>query len=107
LHRAGKDVMGNEEFSIIIWCWHDLKTDITQVRLMSVDTNEAVPLKDGSFLLRISIDANTSVVRCFIRHITSGREAYVQGGPKLRAFVKTCLLCSSKPEESAPPEATT
>ena len=94
--------MGNEEFSIIIWCWHDLQTDITQVRLVSVDTNEEVHLKDGSFLLRISIDANTSVVRCFIRHIASGREAYVQGGPKLRTFIKTCLLNGGSPVPNVP-----
>ncbi|SRR6266516_3678359 len=74
--------MDNEEFSIIIWCWHDLQTDITQLRLVRVDTSKDVPLKDGSFLLRISIDAKTSVLRCFIRHIASGSEAYVQGGPK-------------------------
>lgn len=99
--------MDNEEFSIIIWCWHDSQTDITQLRLVSVDTGKEVPLKEGVFLMRISTDAKTSVVRCFIRHIASESEAYVQGGPKLRTFVKTCLLGSSKPEEPAPPEATT
>ncbi len=88
--------MGNEEFSIIIWCWHDPQTDITQLRLVRVDTGEEVPLKDGAFLVRISIDAKTSVVRCFIRHIASGRETFVQSGPKLRAFVKDCLLRSGK-----------
>ncbi len=94
--------MGNNEFSIIIWCWHDPQTDITQVRLVSVDTYEEVPLKDGSFLLRISIDAKTSVVRCFIRHIASGSEAYLQGGPKLRTFIKTCLLNGGSPVPNVP-----
>lgn len=84
--------MDNEEFSIIIWCRHDLQTDTTQLQLVRVDTSEDVLLKDGSFLLRISIDAKTSVLRCFIRHIASGSEAYVQGGPKLRTFIETCLL---------------
>ena len=88
--------MSNEEFSIIIWCWHDPQTDTTQVRLVRVDTGEEVSLKEGAFLVRISIDAKTSVVRCFIRHIASGREAYVQGGPNLRAFVKDCLLRSGE-----------
>jgi hypothetical protein len=96
LHRAGKDVMGNEEFSIIIWCWHDVQTGIVQLRMVRVDTGEEVPLKEGAFLVRISTDAKTSVVRCFLRHIASGREAYVQGGPKLRAFVKDCLLRSGE-----------
>ncbi len=94
--------MDNEEFSIIIWCWHDLQTDTTQVRLVRVDTGEDVPLKDGSFLLRISIDARTSVIRCFIRHIASGSEAYVQGGPKLRTFIKTCLLREGTQDLGAP-----
>jgi hypothetical protein len=84
--------MNNEEISIVIWCWHDLLTDATQLRLVRADTSKDVLLNDGSFLLRISIDAKTSVLRCFIRHIASGREAYVQGGPKLRTFIETCLL---------------
>jgi hypothetical protein len=88
--------MGNEEFSIIIRCWHDPQTDLTQIRLVHVDSGEEVLLKDGAFLVRISTDAKTLVVRCFIRHIASGREAYVQSGPKLHAFVKECLLTSEE-----------
>ncbi len=84
--------MDSEEFSIIIWCWHDLHADTTQLRLVSVDTNEDVLLRDCSFLLHISIDAKASILRCFIRHVASGREAYVQSGPNLRAFIKDCLL---------------
>ena len=84
--------MENEELSIIIWCWPDLQTNAAQLRVVSVATREEVHLNSGSFLLRISIDAKASVTRCFIRHIASGREAYVQGGPNLRAFVKGCLL---------------
>ncbi len=94
--------MGDEEYSIIIWCWHERRTDATQLRLVLVDTSEEVPLRDGSFLVRISIDERTSVVRCYIRHTTSGREAYVQGGPKLRTFIKDCLLTEIPPGPSAP-----
>jgi hypothetical protein len=94
--------MSNEEFSVLIWCWHDPQTDSIQLRLVRVDTSEEVSLKDGSFLLRISRDAKTSVVRCFIRHIASGREAYVQGGPKLRAFIQACLLNERSSEPGAP-----
>jgi hypothetical protein len=106
-HYAGKVTMENEELSVIVWCWHDLPANATRLRVVGVATGGEVLLNGGSFLLRISIDAKSSVTRCYIRHIGSGREAYVQGGPNLRAFVKTCLLGSSKPEESAPPEATT
>lgn len=84
--------MASETFSIIVWCWHDQHTDTTRVRLVRVDTGVNVRLNDGSFLVRISAEEEASVFRCFIRHIASGREAYVQGGPNLRAFIKDCLL---------------
>jgi hypothetical protein len=84
--------MENEELSVIIWCWSDPQTNATQLRAVNVATGEEVHLNSGSFLLRISIDAKASVTRCFIRHIASGSEAYVQGGPKLRTFVEACLL---------------
>jgi hypothetical protein len=96
----------SETVSIIVWCWHDLQTDALLLRAVYANTAEEVPLRKGSFLLRISLDENTSTQRCHIRHIASGREAYIQGGPNLRAFVKDCLLSSSKSEESegsAPP----
>jgi hypothetical protein len=92
MHDADKDMMDNEELSVIVWCWSDLQTEATLLRMVSVATGEEVHLNSGSFLLRISIDAKASVTRCFIRHIASGREAYIQGGPNLRAFVKDCLL---------------
>ena len=82
----------NEELSVIVWCWPDLQTNVIQLRMVNVATGEEVRLNNGSFLLRISIDAKSSVTRCYFRHIASGREAYMQGGPKLRAFVKDCLL---------------
>ena len=88
--------MENEELSVIVWCWPDLQTNTTRLRVVNVATGEEVHLNSGSFLLRISIDAKASVTRCYIRHMTSGREAYVQGGQKLRAFVKDCLLGNSE-----------
>ena len=88
--------MSSETFSVIVWFWHDQLTDVTQLKVVRVDTSEEVHLSDGSFLLRISRDENTAVERCLIRHLTIGREAYVQGGPNLRAFVRTCLLESAE-----------
>jgi hypothetical protein len=93
-------MMENEELSVIAWCWSDPQTNATQLRAVNVATGEEVHLNSGSFLLRISIDAKASVTRCYIRHIVSGREAYVQGGPNLRAFVKACLLPDSSPESA-------
>jgi hypothetical protein len=86
----------NEELSLIVWCWPDLQTNTTQLRAVSAATGEEVHLNNGTFLLRVSIDAIAARYRCYIRHIASGREAYVQGGPKLRAFVKDCLLRSDE-----------
>ena len=84
--------MASEVFSFIVFCSHDLLTDSTRVRMVSVSTGKDVPLRDCSFLLRISFDEEVSDLRFFIRHIASGREAYVQSGPNLRAFIQDCLL---------------
>jgi hypothetical protein len=72
-----------------------------QVRVIRNDTAEEVQLKDGMFLLRIWSDNNGRVERCLIRHLASSREAFIQGGPKLRDFVKACLL-----NDDAQPPAT-
>lgn len=88
--------MSSEMFSVIVWLWHDLLTNTTQLKVVRVDTSEEVHLSDGSFLLRISRDKDAPVERCLIRHLPSGREAYVQGGQSLRAFVKACLLSNGE-----------
>jgi len=84
--------MSSETFSILVWCLHDPQTDVTQFRVVSVSTGEDIHFKDAGFLLRVSIDTDTSAVRCMIRHIASGNEAHVQGGPTLRTFIKANLL---------------
>ncbi len=88
--------MSRAAFSLIISCEYDLQSDTTQVRIVRVDTGENVRLRDGSFLLRCSTYGQTRAQRCLIRHIASGREAYVQVGPGLRDFIKTCLLDTSE-----------
>jgi len=86
--------MNGETFSILVWCWHDLQSSTTQLRMVHVDTGEELHLSEGSFLLRFFGEVDSPVQRCLIRHMKSGREAFVQGGPSLRAFVKDCLLQS-------------
>ncbi len=75
-----------------------------QLQIVNVDTSKEVYLSEGSFLLRVFSLEGGSVQRCFIRHIASGREAYIQGGSHLRAFVTACLLQvpESLSESSAP-----
>ena len=92
----------SEILSLLVQCRHDLPTETMQLQIVNVDTGKEVHLKEGSFLLRISTAQKGSVLRCFIRHIASGREAYVQSGPNLRAFVKACLLNDETIEPPAP-----
>ena len=66
--------------------------DATRLKVMRTDTAEEVRLDNSSFLLRMSVDEAELVERCFIRHIASGREVYVQSGPGLKSFIKSCLL---------------
>ena len=96
--------MSSETFSLLLWCWYDRLTSTTQLRIVRTDTAEEVYLSDSTFLLRISTDEQTQIQRCLIRHIASGREAYVQGGPNLRAFIKDCLLQSGGSEPADTPK---
>lgn len=89
--------MSSETFSLIIQCWHDQARRL-QVRVVRVDTGEDVPINDGTFLLRLTTDTKTKVERCTIRHIASGQEAVVQGGPKLRALITDRVLLDAPPE---------
>jgi len=80
---------------------HDSKTGYTHLEVVQVESAKKVQLRNGSFLLRISVDEETFVVRCHIRHIASGREAYVQGGQSLYAFITFCLLNEGIEDEVA------
>jgi hypothetical protein len=84
--------MAKSVFSIIVKYWHDPQTDATRLQVVRTDTAEEVRLDSSSFLVRISVDEAALVERCLIRHIASGREVYVQSGPGLQTFIKTCLL---------------
>src|SRR5690348_15199640 len=103
-------MMSSEESSILVWCWHDLQTNVAQLRVVRVDTGKEVHLSDGVFLLRISTDENGAMKRCFVRHLGSGREVHLQSGASLRTFVEACLLNETAPEDisstpESPPEA--
>lgn len=89
--------MSSQKLSFIVWCWHDVQDRSTRLRVVQVDTAKEVALRDSSFLIRISIDEESLVERCLIRHLPTGRETYIQSGPGLRAFVDSCLILS-KPD---------
>jgi len=67
------------------------------VRVLRVDTGKGVNFSASNFLLRISLEENGTVLRCLIRHLTSGREAYIQSGQAMQAFIKDCLLKNGSP----------
>ena len=102
LYCVGKDTMDSNVFSIIVKCWYDTQTGETHLQVVRTDTAQEVLLGNSTFLLRIRVEGLATVERCYIRHIASGREAYIQGGPGLRDFIKTCLLNGGSPETGYP-----
>ncbi len=90
--------MSSKTHSFFVHYKHDAVTGYTRLEVVQVEDAKEVRLRDGSFLVRIVVDDTTNVQRCFIRHIATGREAYVQGGPNLRAFIQACLLNDSATE---------
>lgn len=88
-------MMEDKQLSLLVWCKHDSSADpsgTANIRVVRVDTGEEVPLKDGSYLVRVSMESATPITRCFIRHIGSGREVYFQSGQELPNFARTCLV---------------
>ena len=97
--------MKSEMLSYLVRCWHDVQADATCLQVTQVDTGEEVHLNDGTFLLRIFTDANASTLRCLIRHLASGREAYIQSGRVMQSFVQACLV--AQPAAPGAPEQQT
>lgn len=94
--------MSAELLSFTVRCWYDPKSDCTRLQVMRVDDAEEVRLANSSFLVRVTTDQRGLVERCLIRHVASGREAYVQGGTGLSAFVKECLLGDGRAGQTEP-----
>jgi hypothetical protein len=84
--------MSVESLSFTVRYWYDPENDCTRLQVMRVDDAEEVRLVNSNFLVRVTTDQRGQLERCLIRHVASGREAYVQGGAGLSVFVKECLL---------------
>jgi hypothetical protein len=86
--------MSAEDTSFIVRCRGDDQSGATRLQVVLVRADHATDVRfnEVSFLVRVSIDKERAVERCSIRHIASGREAFVQGGAGLSTFVKECLL---------------
>jgi putative intracellular protease/amidase len=78
-------------FSFIVQWWRDTQQGITRLKVVDVDTTEEILLGNSSFLLHFWTEGMT-VRRCLIRHLPSGREAYLQSSSGLYDFIKTCLF---------------
>lgn len=83
--------MKDDTFSVIVGCWSANPADAMQVRVVRVDTGEEIRFKDGNFLLRVTLEAETSIMRCQLRHLTIDREAHLQSGPGMLEFINSCL----------------
>jgi len=92
--------MTKNMFSVIVTCSHEPQTHTTRLQVIRTDTAEEVSLDSSSFLIRIAMDDEMNVERCFIRHIASGREIYVHSGPGLGAFITSCLLSGTSDSRS-------
>lgn len=88
--------MAKQAFSLIFKCLRDPETDTIRLHVIRTDTAEAIQLDSSSFLLRITTLESGRAERCFIKHIASGREIYIQSGPGLREFVTSCLLADAQ-----------
>jgi hypothetical protein len=84
--------MAKNMFSIVLKCWRDRQAGTTHLQVVRTDTAQEVLLDAASFLIRVSVDETDQIERCLIRHISSGREVYLQSGSGLRAFIDACLL---------------
>lgn len=93
--------MNNDFFSIILQCQHTTQQGITQLQVVRVDTAEIIPINDCSFLVRFSRNKK-GVERYIIRHLTSGREAYLQSGSNFSTFIKDCALHIDELESTNP-----
>lgn len=84
--------MSSFTISMLVHFENNLQDGSTRIQVTRAETAETVRLGNNSFLLRLTVDEDTLVVRCSIRHIASGHEAYVQGGQSLYNFVTSCLF---------------
>ena len=80
-----------EEYAFLVWCRYDAQGDTNQLRIVHVSTGQNLHLDCDTLLLRITIDPDAAILRCHVRHLASGREAYIQSGAHLQAFIQSCL----------------
>jgi hypothetical protein len=92
--------------SFLVQYWAELGGGATRLRVLHVSDGGGqvgeVQLGASTFLVRIALDQGRAMERCYIRHIPSARETYVQGGPGLSAFIRECVLRAADPAQTTP-----
>jgi len=96
--------MATEIISLIVRCQLNQLNQTLDLQVERVDTGEQIHLHEGVFLLRVFSDDTATHTRCLIRHLASGREAFVQGGPHLNDFIQKVLLVDHDPPTPSKPE---
>jgi hypothetical protein len=84
--------MSEKTLSLLMSCHADFDTSTLHLQLVDVATGIRVEYRDGSFLLHISVDADTAIVRCLVRHVASGDEAHIQSGMNILAFIRAHII---------------
>lgn len=72
--------------------WGAQPDGTSYIHVLPVEGGSEVRLSATTFLLRVTTGGRPPVERCVIRHLASGREAFVQGGAGLSAFIRACVL---------------
>lgn len=83
--------METEISAFIVHCWRNKQDGATHLQILEVATGQELFLGENIFLVRMLREEDLARERCFIRHLASGREVYVQGGSNLRAFIMNFL----------------
>src|SRR6187401_1328759 len=84
--RDRRRLVSAEGMSLIVRCRCEPPRTAPEDRMPGT-----VELESSLFLVRLSVDTGTSVERCMIRHIATGREVYVQSGAGLSRFLSECF----------------
>lgn len=90
--------------SLLLSCWLDRQANEYRFRLVRTDTAEEIAVKDSVLLLRVTIDEQGQVMRCQLRDLNSGRDAYLQSSATTRLFFQDCVR--SEQQDSKPPDTT-
>ena len=84
-----------KEYAFLASYRYDAEGSTNQLQLVHVDTGQNLRLDKGTLLLRITIDPDNDILRCHVRHLASGRDAYIQSSVHLQTFIQSCILWDS------------